>query len=208
MNLISIESSTDLCSVSSFKKGNLYNVIDLVDSKEHSKNLPHIILRAMNDFEDYSKIEAFAVSIGPGSFTSVRIALSIVKGLAFGLKNNIIPVSTLEAMNYSVNDKGIHYVSINSFKNKCFIQKFKGSVILDPPFIFNIEDIGNLDDKVYLYSNNAIEQNCHLISPSSISLAEYAIINYSRLVKKYNDDISPIYLSENKFVKINDNKSK
>ena len=43
MNLIAIEASTDLCSVASFKDGSLFNVIDLVDSKEHSKNLPHII---------------------------------------------------------------------------------------------------------------------------------------------------------------------
>ena len=38
MNLIAVEASTDLCSVASFKDGILQNVIDLVDSKEHSKN--------------------------------------------------------------------------------------------------------------------------------------------------------------------------
>ena len=207
MNLISIESSTNLCSVSSFKNGTLCNVIDLVDSIEHSKNLPHIILEVMNDFSDYNQIKAFAVSIGPGSFTSVRIALSIVRGLALGLKNSIVPVSTLEGINYAINDTGEHYVAINSFKNKCFIQKFKDNIALEDPVISNIEDIKDYEN-LYIYSYNPIVQNSHLISPSAISLGEYAIDNYSRLVKKYNEDIHPIYLSENKFVKINDNKSK
>ena len=128
MNLIAVEASTDLCSVASFKDGILQNVIDLVDSKEHSKNLPHIISQCMNDFDDYSEIDAFAVSIGPGSFTSVRISISIIKGLTLGLKNDIVPVSTLEAMNYPIKDKDTHHIVLNSFKEKCFVQKFKGSL--------------------------------------------------------------------------------
>ncbi len=207
MNLVSIEASTDLCSVSSFKNGVLCNVIDLVDSKEHSKHLPHIILKSMNDFNDFNDIDAFSVSIGPGSFTSVRISLSIVKGLTLGLKNGIVPVSTLESMNSSVNDKDIHYIVINSFKDVCFVQKFKGDISLDEPFLSNIQDIEKFDN-VYIYSKNSVCPDFNIISPSSISLGQYAIKNYKKLVRKYNEEIHPIYLSENKFVKINDNKSK
>ena len=207
MNLIAIEASTNLCSVASFKDGSLYNVIDLVDSKEHSKNLPHIISQCMNDFDDYCEVDAFAVSVGPGSFTSIRISLSIIKGLTLGLKNKIIPVSTLEAMNYSVNDKGIHHIVLNSFKEKCFVQKFKGSAPIDEPFILDMKDVEKIDN-VYMHSKKANITNNNFINPSAISLGNYAIENYKKLVKKYNEKIKPIYLSENKFVKINDNKSK
>jgi tRNA threonylcarbamoyladenosine biosynthesis protein TsaB len=44
------------------------------------------------------QIEAFAVSIGPGSFTSLRIGLATVKGLAFDTGRPVAPVSTLLAL--------------------------------------------------------------------------------------------------------------
>lgn len=45
-----------------------------------------------------SEIDIFAVSAGPGSFTGVRIGVSLVKGLAFGRKQACVGVSSLEAL--------------------------------------------------------------------------------------------------------------
>ena len=47
---------------------------------------------------DFSDIGAFAVTVGPGSFTGVRIGVSLVKGLAFGKNLPCVPLSTLEAL--------------------------------------------------------------------------------------------------------------
>jgi len=44
------------------------------------------------------EIDAFAVSIGPGSFTGLRIGLSTVKGLSYATRRPIVPVPTLDAM--------------------------------------------------------------------------------------------------------------
>ena len=46
----------------------------------------------------FSDIGAFAVTVGPGSFTGVRIGVSLVKGLAFGRTVPCVPLSTLEAL--------------------------------------------------------------------------------------------------------------
>lgn len=46
-------------------------------------------------------IDIFAVSSGPGSFTGVRIGVSIIKGLAFGKNKVCIGVSTLEALSHN-----------------------------------------------------------------------------------------------------------
>ena len=47
---------------------------------------------------DFSDIGLIATSVGPGSFTGVRIGVSMAKGLAFGRDIRIAPVSTLEAL--------------------------------------------------------------------------------------------------------------
>ena len=46
---------------------------------------------------EISEIDAFAISIGPGSFTGLRIGLSTVKGLSFATGKPVVSVSTLEA---------------------------------------------------------------------------------------------------------------
>lgn len=51
---------------------------------------------------DYSDIDLFAVAAGPGSFTGVRIGVSLVKGLAFGRGVPCVEVSTLEALAYNL----------------------------------------------------------------------------------------------------------
>ena len=47
---------------------------------------------------DFSDIDLYAVSVGPGSFTGVRIGASLVKGLSFGTGRPCVAVSTLEAL--------------------------------------------------------------------------------------------------------------
>lgn len=66
----------------------------------HSETLLPMIKRVMQG-SDFSRLDAIAITAGPGSFTGVRIGVATVKGLAFKYDIPCISVSTLEAIAYN-----------------------------------------------------------------------------------------------------------
>ena len=51
-------------------------------------------------------VDAFAVAVGPGSFTGLRIGIASVEGLAFGTGRPVVGVSTIEATAYRYRSRG------------------------------------------------------------------------------------------------------
>lgn len=71
----------------------------LFSNRTHSKRLIQQIDGAFSESGlSLNDIDAIAVSLGPGSFTGLRIALGTVKGLAMALKKMVIGVPTLDAL--------------------------------------------------------------------------------------------------------------
>lgn len=100
MNLIlSIETSTPTCSVAIHQNGKLIAQKLIVEEGGHSKQVTVLIdsLLQENGF-NLSQIEAIAVSIGPGSYTGLRIGLATAKGLCFGLEIPLIALPTLKIL--------------------------------------------------------------------------------------------------------------
>lgn len=69
----------------------------------YAEQLPVMLDRAMTDAGiPIERIDGFAVSIGPGSYTGLRVGLSLVKGLAYAAGKPLITVPTLDAVAYGV----------------------------------------------------------------------------------------------------------
>ena len=99
MNILAIETATPICSVA------LLSDRDVVSHQSESGNQVHIerlaiMLKNALELATTLKIQldALAVSIGPGSFTGLRIGLATIKALGSILKLPLIPVPTLDAM--------------------------------------------------------------------------------------------------------------
>ena len=67
--------------------------------RSHAERLPGDIVRLLESARlPVSAIEVFAVAVGPGSFTGLRIGIATMQGLAFVNRRRIAPVSALEAL--------------------------------------------------------------------------------------------------------------
>ena len=98
-NLLHIETATQVCSVALSADG---QVVELRESNEkniHSSVLTVFIDEVMKQsglaFRD---LDAVVVSMGPGSYTGLRIGVSTAKGICYALDKPLIAISTLEAM--------------------------------------------------------------------------------------------------------------
>ncbi len=108
--ILNIETSTEVCSVTIAKNGELLFKKETPEGLRHSELLTVFIeeLVKENNFE-LSQLDAVAVSKGPGSYTGLRIGVSVAKGLCYGLKIPLIAVNSLEVM-------GIHAAESSSEK--------------------------------------------------------------------------------------------
>ncbi len=97
--LLAIESATATLSVALLRGSELLGEQSSSAAGRHAERLLPMIEQLLADTsvrED--EVEAFAVSIGPGSFTSLRVGVATVKGLAFATARRAVPVSTLAAL--------------------------------------------------------------------------------------------------------------
>lgn len=106
--ILAVETATDVCGVSLVDEGRVLASRIVVEKNIHSESLLPMVDRTLNAASiPASLVDAVAVSIGPGSFTGLRIGLSTAKGIAKGLQKAIIPVPTLDALAYEWFRKGV-----------------------------------------------------------------------------------------------------
>lgn len=101
--ILSIETSEKICGVCLYNNEENYTEISDFVKYSHSEKIfgfiEQVFISARSTLD---QIGAIAVSSGPGSFTGLRIGMSVAKGLALGASKPIIPVPTFEAMAFQL----------------------------------------------------------------------------------------------------------
>lgn len=99
MTVLGIETSTAVCAVGLVHDGKNPIERSLVESHIHSEKLLTLVQEVVAEAGiKLSAIDCIAISIGPGSFTGLRIGLSTAKGLCYALEKPLVTISTFEAL--------------------------------------------------------------------------------------------------------------
>ncbi len=97
--ILNIETSTEVCSVSLALKGKTLHILESADGLNHSSVLTVFIENILAENRiPASRLGAVAVSKGPGSYTGLRIGVSVAKGICYGLNIPLISVDSLEIL--------------------------------------------------------------------------------------------------------------
>ena len=103
--ILSIETSTDVCSVALSSEGRTLKSLEYFGAPQHASRLAPMISELMSEAcVNYRDLDAVAVSQGPGSYTGLRIGASTAKGIAYASNIKLIAVPTLSIMARAIFD--------------------------------------------------------------------------------------------------------
>lgn len=97
--ILCIETATGICSAALCDEQRVISVLDAPPGMSHAAQLTVIIRKLLSEASvTAAGLDAVAVSKGPGSYTGLRIGVSVAKGIAYGAGIPLIGINTLQAM--------------------------------------------------------------------------------------------------------------
>ena len=180
MLTFAITTTTKLAGISLHRNNRILGEIRIAVSRTHSATILDQIDSLFTwTGEKLEDVENVLVSIGPGSFTGVRIAISVVKGMFYGKNVNFYQVNELDALAYQA-----FYSLGNSFLSQHNRDNEKDKIK-----IYSMIDSGK--EKIYYaaYEPETVKEEKKLKQTEN-----YEVIKLEKLVEKLNDEDGKIVL--------------
>ncbi len=214
--ILNLETSTTVCSVAVSIDGEVKSVHEINEGYSHAEQLEILIQKALQDSEvKMSELDAVSVSKGPGSYTGLRIGVSLAKGICFGAQIPLISVPTLEAISLNPRvrkqDVGLRipmldarrmevYASVLDTQNE-WVEKTRAIVIDEGSFT------DHLNQKCFFFGPGmdkcrevlSVHENAHFVKDVLPSAAFMAKISEHRLQYSCFEDVAyfePFYLKD------------
>jgi universal bacterial protein yeaZ len=180
MLTFAITTTTKLAGISLHRNNKMLGEIRIEVSKTHSTTILDQIDSLFTwTGEKLDNVENVLVSIGPGSFTGVRIAISVVKGMFYGKNVNFYQVNELDALAYQV---------FYSLDNSFLLQHDEDNE-KDKLKIYSMIDSGK--EKIYYasYGLKTVKEEKKLKQ-----MENYEVIKLEKLMEKLNNEDKKIVL--------------
>jgi len=155
MRILALDTTTPTATAGIWTDGIMTGLYTIQTTTHSTTLLPMIESLLKNLSLTITDLDAMAVSVGPGSFTGIRIGVSTIKGLAYSSKIPCIGVSSLFAMAWNLSDfPGILCPVINARRSQVFTAMFQSDGIR-PPTRLTEDDLlpaADLYEKLKVYN--------------------------------------------------------
>ena len=201
--ILAIETSSSICGVAVIHNKEILSVEEKDESRKHAELLPDLTKSSLRNIDKtLDDIDAIAISIGPGSFTGLRIGLGFSKGIAYAKNLPIIPVPSMLSLAFSLRKYEPKQGILHSHANKIFFQTFRWENNIPSP---NEEPtVGDIDDYFQVLSHG-FHYNCENLltnlkrlrhaNPSSSNVGQLASIYFEDLVIYQPHSLIPSYIA-------------
>ena len=136
MNILAFDTTLGACSAAIARRGNggsrIFGACELRE-REHAEVLIPMIGGVLDEADlEYDDLDAIAVTIGPGSFTGVRVGVAAARGFALSLNVPLIALTSLEVMARQALDRldeipDTLIVSVDARRSEIYIAQFDGA---------------------------------------------------------------------------------
>lgn len=217
MTILALDTSSLVSSVALVNPTTLLAELTIQIRKTHSEQLmPHIAQLLEFAGIKPNELEAIAVSIGPGSFTGLRIGLATAKAIAYAQAKPLIGVPTLDALAYSCTVPGVMVMPLlDAQKDNVYyaVYRWQGNRLetIEPAAVGNIDEtlarlsaagvpVLTLGEAAVQYAGKLkiypglIAAPPHLTIPRAANVGMLAVQMMSQGIQHNVMDLEPVYI--------------
>ncbi|MEM7028826.1 MAG: tRNA (adenosine(37)-N6)-threonylcarbamoyltransferase complex dimerization subunit type 1 TsaB [Chloroflexota bacterium] len=216
--LLAIDTATDFAGLALYDRNCVWDEEVWFAARNHTVTLmPRLNTMLASVRCDIADLEAIVVSLGPGSYTGVRIAVSVAKGLALPHGLPVVGIPTLDVTAYPHRTQSRPVIAVAQAGRKRllaapYLQQDEGWAQIHPPAIYTIEElVASLSDPVLMTGELRAEDIAYIEQrePTNIDLLlpfdrvrRPSILAHLGKLKLDNSDnhtldqLEPIYLNE------------
>lgn len=215
--ILSIESSSEVCSVALHSIGKLISIKESSEKNNHSKTLATFVATILDENKlSVFDLAAISVSGGPGSYTGLRIGVSLAKGLCYASGKPLIQVNSLKSLAFkikteisNVSKNTVFIPMIDARRMEVYLETFDCNLnSLSPaiPVIIDKEFFNSLNnEKIYYIGGNGafkidkknLNDTVKKIENISFSADSIGVIAYEKFINNEFENIAefePLYL--------------
>lgn len=217
--ILSIDTSTNVCSVAVSHDGCCVFDKEEHSGPNHAEKLGTFVDEALSFIDDNNlHLDAVAVSGGPGSYTGLRIGVSMAKGICYGRNTKLLAIPTLELLavpvllhHEEIEENALIVPMIDARRMEVYAQVFDRSLKTIRPIHADIVDENTYQEyldkgPVYFFGNGAEKcmkvtnhPNAHLITGIEALAKNMLPLAEKRIAEEKFEDVAyyvPFYLKD------------
>lgn len=209
--ILCLETATEVCSVAISKNGTCIAEKNVSEQNAHGSVLTVLIEQILKENNlSVKDLSAVAYSSGPGSYTGLRIGLSVAKGICYGLNIPLIAITTLEHMSYTFTNEYC-FPMIDARRMEVYgALLYQGEFVIDP-FACIVDEFNwdslSAGEKIFFIGNGVSKskpilqkyENVVFDDSYKISARTLAEAAFHKFINKQFEDLAyhvPFYLKE------------